>query len=81
MPTVKVNLAQFKREKEAEWGRDITWNEIIEGAGIGRNTLARLLRGDAQRVDNDTLRGLCRFFEVPPGPVPFVVYEPNGNQQ
>lgn len=79
MPTVKVDLAQFKREKEAEWGRDITWDEITEGAGIGRNTLARLLRGDAQRVDNETLSGLCKFFRVKPGPVPFVIYELNGD--
>ena len=74
---VKVNLAQFRREKQAEWGRDITWQEIMDGAGISRNTLARLLSGKAQRVDKATLAGLCRFFNVPPGPVPFIVYVPD----
>ncbi len=74
---VKIELAQFKREKEAEWGRKITWDEIVKGAKIGRSTLARLLRGEAQRVDNDTTAGLCRFFDVPPGSVPFIVYEPD----
>jgi DNA-binding Xre family transcriptional regulator len=74
---VKVNLAQLKREKEAEWGRDISWQEIIDGAGISRNTLARLLNGKAQRVDNDTTNGLCKFFNIPPGPVPFIVYVPD----
>jgi DNA-binding Xre family transcriptional regulator len=74
---VTVNLAQFKREKEAEWGRDITWQEMMDGAGISRNTLARLLSGKAQRVDNDTANGLCKFFDIPPGPVPFIVYVPD----
>ncbi len=77
---VRVNLAQFRREKEAQWGRDVSWQEIIEGAGISRNTLARLLSGKAQRVDKVTMDGLCRFFEVPPGPVPFVVYAPDNGQ-
>lgn len=73
--TVKVNLAQLKRQKEAEWGRDISWQEIIDGAGISRNTLARLLSGRAQRVDNATADRLCRFFKLPSGPVPFIIYE------
>lgn len=71
---VKVTLAQLKREKEAEWGRKISWQEIMDGAEISRNTLARLLSGNAHRVDNDTASGLCKFFKVPPGPVPFIIY-------
>lgn len=74
---VIANLAQFKRQKEVEWKRDISWQEIMDGANISRNTLARLLSGKAQRVDNETADGLCAFFKVPLGPVPFIVY--NGN--
>jgi DNA-binding Xre family transcriptional regulator len=74
--TVSLNLAQFKREKEAEWGRDISWQEIMDGAGISRNTLARLLRDDTSRIDKKTIDGLCKFFKVPSGPVPFIVYIP-----
>ena len=74
---VKVELAQLKREKEVEWQRKISWDEITTGANISRNTLARLLRGNAERVDNKTADGLCRFFKVPAGPVPFIVYEPD----
>jgi DNA-binding Xre family transcriptional regulator len=73
---VSLNLAQFKREKEAEWGRDISWQEIMDGADISRNTLARLLRDDTSRIDKKTIDGLCKFFKVPPGSVPFIVYVP-----
>lgn len=74
---IKIDLANFKRLKEIEWDRKISWEEITKEAGISRNTLARLLRGDAQRPDSETLNGLCRFFRVDPGPVPFVIYAPD----
>jgi DNA-binding Xre family transcriptional regulator len=74
---ISIQLAQLKREREAQWGRDISWNEIMEGASISRNTLAKLLRDDTSRIDKETLDGICRFFQFGRGPVPFIVYIPD----
>lgn len=76
---ITINLAQFKLEKEAEWGRRITWDEIIDGANISRATLARLLSNTSQRPDVKTIDKLCKFFNVPSGTIPFITYESNGH--
>lgn len=76
---MSIEFAQFVREKEAELKRDFTIAEISEGSGISENTIKRLLRGRVSRIDQRTIDGLCRFFDVPNGPVPFVIY-PGANK-
>lgn len=77
MGKIVINLRQYIREKEAEQQRDITWAEIREATGIAESTLNRLLSHKAQRPDIEVLGKLCKFFDVPPGPVPFIVYAPD----
>ncbi len=77
MSDVLITLKQYIREKEAEWQKDITWANIREATGVSESTLNRLINGKAQRVDRGVLAKLCHFFNVPPGPIPFIVYEPS----
>ena len=70
-----IKFAQFKRQMEAKMDRDFTTGQIAEGAGISADTVSRLLNDKVTRIDSKTINGLCRFFDVEPGPVPFIVYE------
>ncbi len=67
---------QFVLEKQVQWGREITIKEISEGSGVSRDTVSRALSGTLTRIDESTVLAFCKFFKVPPGPVPFIVYEP-----
>lgn len=75
MPVI-VDLEQFIREKEAEWKRNITWREISEETGLSESTLSRVIHS-AKRPDLETIGKLCKFFNIPPGPVPFIRWEPD----
>lgn len=75
MSTIKITLRQYKRKQEVKWQRDITWTEICTSTGVSSSTLNRLLDGHVKRLDLSVLARLCEFFEVPPGPIPFITYE------
>ncbi|MBE2197469.1 MAG: helix-turn-helix transcriptional regulator [Anaerolinea sp.] len=70
-------MRQFIREIEVERRRDVTWAEICEGTGIAATTLNRLLSESSQRPDLDVLARICHYFNVPAGPIPFLIYEPD----
>lgn len=73
--SAEMNLEQFVLFKSAEWNRRITWTEISQSTGIGKNTLTRLSNGTCQQIALDTLDKLCNFFDVPDGaPIPFLVF-------
>lgn len=74
----RVDLFSFWREKEKEWRRNITVKEVSEATGISRNTINSYLQQDVERPDLEVIGKLCQFFGVPPGPVPFLVYLPDG---
>lgn len=76
MSMITVDLKQFKREIEASLKRDITWAEIHEKTGLAQTTINRWMNQEPQRVDLDAINKLCKFFNVPPGPVPFIIYQP-----
>lgn len=69
-----ITLAQYRLQKQAEWGREISIKEMAEATGVSRDTISRLLKGTPTRIDKNTIYALCKFFDVPPGPVPFIVY-------
>jgi transcriptional regulator with XRE-family HTH domain len=75
-----IKLAQYKLQKQAEWGREITIKEMAEATGVSRDTISRLLKGTPTRIDKNTIYALCKFFDVPSGPVPFIVYVPDEEQ-
>lgn len=74
---VKINLRNFIRQVEIDTGKDISLREISRQTGIGLATLVRMNTGKTERTSLDVLNKLCSYFNLPPGPVPFVVYEPD----
>lgn len=76
--SVTVNLRGLKREAEERLQRRVTWDEISQTTGLARTTINRLMNGKNQRVDLSAVDRLCSFFQLPTGPVPFIVYTPDG---
>ena len=75
---VKSNLFEFWRRKEIALRHRLTVAEVMRATGLHRDSIQGFLDGDVKRFDEPTLNKLCRYFDVPPGPVPFIVYEPDG---
>ena len=78
MPVIQSKLFQFWQQKEMEFGRRITVIEVSRATKISRETIQRLLDNDSTRFDGATMAGLCEFFSVPAGPIPFLVFEHDG---
>lgn len=75
----KSVLFEYWRQKEIERGKRITVTEVSREIGLHRDTIQKLLDDATGRYDKPVLDALCRYFDVPPGPVPFLVYEPDEN--
>ena len=73
--SIKVILFEFWKQKEIERGRPITVTEVARATGISRDTLTRLRSGQTDRPDLEVLSKLCKFFDIPTGPIPFLLYE------
>lgn len=76
---VTMDLKQFKRQVEAQTRRDITWAEIREATGLAQSTINRLMNNKNERVDLSAIDRMCKFFGLPAGPVPFIIYLPEDN--
>ncbi len=76
---VKSKLFEFWQLKEIELGHRLTVAEAMRATGLHRDSIQGFLDGDVKRFDEPTLNKLCKFFNVPPGPVSFLVYEPDGD--
>ena len=74
---VKSTLFEYWKDKEKEWGRVISVAEVARQTKSSRDTITRLRGGDTNRFDGEILDRLCKFFKLPAGPVPFIVYEPD----
>jgi putative transcriptional regulator len=78
MLMVIVNrIDQLIREKQAEWERDITYEEISEATGIAKSTISRM-KSDGKGIRYDVLNGLCFFFGCQVGDV--LVYTPDDKE-
>ena len=73
---VKSQLFELWKQKELAWGRTITIADVAKATGLSRETIVNLRDGETFRFDAPVLEKICEFFEVPPGPVPFIRYEP-----
>lgn len=72
---IEITLFEFWKKAELERGQRITVAEVVRATGLQRNTIQGLLDGETRRLDAHVLNGLCKYFNVPPGPVPFLIYE------
>lgn len=73
--TAKVDLFSFWQDKEKELGRKITVIEVAKAIGVSRNTLKSYLQNEVERPDMRVVTKICEHFKVPPGPIPFLIYE------
>jgi len=73
---IKSTLFEFWRKAELDRGERITVSEVARAASISRSAIQRLLDGETSRFDGPTIDALCRFFGVPGGAIPFLVFEP-----
>lgn len=69
------SLLAFWTQKEQQEGRRITLTEISSSTGLAPETIRKLLRNQTTRLDESVIIALCRFFDIPSGPVPFIFYE------
>lgn len=73
--TAKVDLFSFWQDKEKELGKKITVIEVAKAIGVSRNTLKHYLENKVERPDMKVVTKICDYFNVPAGPIPFLIYE------
>lgn len=67
-------LSKFWSNKEAEWGREITVNEVAKETKLDWETVNNLKKGVTNRYDGHVIGRICDFFKVPEGnPAPFLI--------
>lgn len=71
-------LFEYWKNYELEIGRAVPISEIVKGTGLHRETVVNLIEKKTSRYDEPVIEKICEFFNVPPGPVPFMVYQPEG---
>lgn len=78
MSRVHTNvLFDLWKDKEKREGRGITLSEISETTGLASETIRKIRDNETKRFDASVIIALCDFFDVPPGPVPFIIYDPS----
>lgn len=78
MATIKTDaIFRLWNEKELRENRRITLTEVSEATGLAPETIRKLRENGTTRFDKPVIIALCKFFDVPPGPVPFIVYVPD----
>lgn len=71
---IKSTLFEFWKKAELERGERLTVSEVARAAGVSRSAIQRLLDGETSRFDGPTIDAICKFFEVAPGAIPFLMY-------
>lgn len=74
---MKNKAFEFWKNEELKRGKPIEIKEIAAKTGLHRETVANLLEGKTTRFDAPVLDAICKYFNIPPGPIPFIVYEPD----
>lgn len=75
--TVRSTLAEFWKQKETERSCKITVAEVASATGLARNTIDAWLENNMTRYDKPIINAFCKYFDVPAGPIPFLIYEPD----
>ena len=67
---IEIRLEHVILKKQAEWGRRIIYQNIVDATGVSMSTLARWKLGkgkDQTRINLIALNALCAFFDCQPG--------------
>ena len=67
MVRVVSKARQLRLQYQVKVGRAVTIEEVAEATGIARAALNRIELNQTERIDFDTIRKLCQFYEVPVG--------------
>lgn len=75
------NLSTYWQEKEREWGRKITVNEVAKETKLDWETVNNLKKGVTTRYDAHVIGRVCKFFEIPEGSfIPFFTLNYEGEK-
>lgn len=61
-PIVRNNFVKLLKLKEADLGRNVTYQEITDATGIAASTLSSYAQNNVRLYDVTTLGRLCGFF-------------------
>lgn len=59
---IRFRLKELMAQKEFEWGRRVTYEEIAAATGIHRGTLSKIANKRGYNTTTDNLDALCRYF-------------------
>jgi len=72
-------IARRNVERADQGLRPLTQTEIAQGSQVAQSVISTLMNGRSRRIDFDTINGLCRYFNIPPGDL--FDYTPDTPQQ
>lgn len=70
----KAIVKELWEAKEARDGAKITIQDVVRRANLNTHTVSSIKNGTIKRFDARTLSAFCDYFDVPDGPIPFLVY-------
>lgn len=73
----RSRLFQYWKQKELEQRQNISVLDVAKATGLHRSTIQSLLDDTTRRFDDPVISAICTYFNVAPGPVPWLVYEPD----
>lgn len=65
------------KAKEKRDGVKITVQDVVRRANLNAHTVSSIRTGNMKRFDGRVLSAFCEYFDVPAGPVPFLVFTPD----
>jgi DNA-binding Xre family transcriptional regulator len=74
---VKIDTVVFFnlwKDKEKTLSRPLTLSEACEITDLAPETIRGIKEGKTLRFDAPVLAKLCSLLDVPPGPIPFIVF-------
>jgi DNA-binding Xre family transcriptional regulator len=75
---VKIDAAvffQLWKDKEKSMGEPLKLADAAQITALAPETIGKIREGKTTRYDAQVIAKLCQLLDVPPGPVPSIVYE------
>lgn len=69
---------QLWKDKEKKLGQPLSLIEAAEITGLAPATIRNIRDGKTTRFDAPIFAKMCHLLDIPRGPVPFIVYVPDG---
>ena len=72
-----VVFFQLWKDEEKTIGTPLKLRHASEITGLAPETIRNIRDGKPQRFDAPVIARLCDLLDVPPGPVPFIIFVPD----